>query len=61
MFLVAVGVALARGIDIENCGCFTVHGEGRRAGLKLLLGDSAMLAAAVWLVRTDRPKPRPGA
>lgn len=51
VFIVAVGVALARGIDIENCGCFTVHGEGRRAGLGLILGDTAMLVGALLLVR----------
>lgn len=48
-FLVAVGSALARGIDIENCGCFTVDGAGRGAGLGLLLGDTALLVVAAWL------------
>jgi uncharacterized membrane protein YphA (DoxX/SURF4 family) len=49
MFLVAVGWALAHGIDIENCGCFTVSGEGRAAGLKLILQDLGLLAAALVL------------
>lgn len=48
-FLVAVGSALYRGIDIENCGCFTVEGAGRQAGLWLLIGDAALLAMAVFL------------
>ena len=48
-FLVAVGSALYRGIDIENCGCFTVEGAGRQAGLWLLVGDAALLAIAVFL------------
>ena len=48
-FLVAVGSALYRGIDIENCGCFTVEGAGRQAGLWLLIGDAALLAVAVFL------------
>lgn len=54
LFLGAVGSALYRGIDIQNCGCFTVSDEGRRAGLTLLVGDAAMLAAALLLagVRT---------
>jgi len=48
-FLAAVGSALLRGIDIENCGCFTVDGAGRRAGLWLMLGDAALLAVSVFL------------
>lgn len=48
-FLVAVGSALYRGIDIENCGCFTVEGAGRQAGLWLLVGDAALLAVSVFL------------
>jgi uncharacterized membrane protein YphA (DoxX/SURF4 family) len=49
-FLAAAGSALARGIDIENCGCFTVGGEGRRAGWRLLAEDGAMLAAALFVL-----------
>lgn len=49
VFIVAVSAALLRGIDIENCGCFSVSGEGRAAGVKLILGDLAMLAAALVL------------
>jgi uncharacterized membrane protein YphA (DoxX/SURF4 family) len=49
MFLLAVGFALQQGIDIENCGCFTVSGAGRRAGVLLLLSDAGLLAAAVIL------------
>jgi putative oxidoreductase len=48
-FLAAVGWALYQGIDIENCGCFTVDGAGRRAGLWLLLGDAALLAVSFFL------------
>jgi uncharacterized membrane protein YphA (DoxX/SURF4 family) len=48
-FLVAVGSALWRGIDIENCGCFTVEGAGRQAGLWLLVGDAVLLAVAAFL------------
>jgi uncharacterized membrane protein YphA (DoxX/SURF4 family) len=48
-FLAAVGWALYRGIDIQNCGCFTVDGAGREAGLWLMLGDAALLAVAVFL------------
>lgn len=48
-FLASVGSALYRRIDIENCGCFTVTGKGRQAGLGLLLGDLGLLAVAVGL------------
>jgi uncharacterized membrane protein YphA (DoxX/SURF4 family) len=58
-FLVAVSFALARGIDIENCGCFSVSGEGRAAGFKLLLGDLVMLAAAALLAFLP-PRPLAG-
>jgi len=48
-FLVAVGWALAHGIDVENCGCFSVSGEGRAAGTKLILQDLGLLAVALLL------------
>ncbi len=54
VFVAAVGSALYRGIDIENCGCFAVTGEGRKAGLKLVLSDLGLLAASLVLLR-----PRP--
>jgi uncharacterized membrane protein YkgB len=49
VFLLAVGSAMLRGIDIENCGCFSVSGAGRRAGAWLLVGDAGLLAAALVL------------
>lgn len=53
-FVVAVSWALLHGIDIANCGCFTVGGgaEGRTLGWKLLLGDIGLLAVAALLVAT---------
>ena len=51
-FMGAVGWALYRGIDIQNCGCFTVDGAGRQAGLWLLVGDAALLAVAALLAAT---------
>jgi uncharacterized membrane protein YphA (DoxX/SURF4 family) len=51
VFIASVGLALQRGIDIENCGCFTVTGKGRRAGLQLILGDLGLLAVALTLAR----------
>ena len=50
VFLVAVSYALAMGIDLENCGCFTVSGDGRSAGWMLLAGDLGLLAAALYLM-----------
>ena len=46
IFVGAVSAALIMGIDIENCGCFSVGGEGRSAGIKLILGDLGLLAVS---------------
>jgi uncharacterized membrane protein YphA (DoxX/SURF4 family) len=54
-FVLAVSSALFRGIDIQNCGCFSVTAEGRSAGLKLILGDLALLAGALILALGPRP------
>jgi uncharacterized membrane protein YphA (DoxX/SURF4 family) len=56
-FLAAVGWAFAHGIDVENCGCFSVSGEGRSAGLKLILQDLGLLAVAGCLALVP-PRPR---
>jgi putative oxidoreductase len=58
-FLVAVGYALGQGIDIANCGCFSVSGEGRAAGWWLVLGDTALLAAALVLAGLSPRRPQP--
>jgi uncharacterized membrane protein YphA (DoxX/SURF4 family) len=50
VFVLAVGQALVRGIDIENCGCFALDSAGRAAGLKLILEDLALLLGALLLV-----------
>ena len=47
VFVVAVWSALARGIDIANCGCFALDESGRAAGWKLIAGDLALLAASL--------------
>jgi putative oxidoreductase len=46
VFVAAVGSTMARGIDIQNCGCFALDASGRAAGWKLIAGDLALLAAA---------------
>ncbi len=47
VFVVAVASTLARGIDIQNCGCFALDASGRAAGWKLLAGDLVLLAATL--------------
>lgn len=54
LFLAAVGHALYYGIDVANCGCFTVSEGGRQLGRNLLLGDAVMLVAALYLVFAGR-------
>lgn len=53
MFLFAVSWALLQGVDLANCGCFTVaageEGAGRRVGIQLLVGDTGLLAATLVL------------
>lgn len=60
VFVIAVSAALLRGIDIQNCGCFSVTGEGRAAGVKLILGDLAMLLGAL-VVAFVEPRAQPAA
>jgi putative oxidoreductase len=47
VFVAAVASTLARGIDIQNCGCFALDATGRAAGWTLIAGDLALLAAAL--------------
>jgi len=54
VFIGAAGSALYRGIDIRNCGCFSLSAEGRAAGGKLILGDLGLLAAALLLTTAPR-------
>jgi uncharacterized membrane protein YphA (DoxX/SURF4 family) len=54
VFLGAVSWALLHGIDIENCGCFTVTGAGRGAGIKLVLQDLGLLAMAIAVAAPGR-------
>ena len=50
MFIIALGQALARGLDIE-CGCFSQ--EGSLVGLNTLLRDLIWLAMAVLVWRRE--------
>jgi len=49
VFLVAVSVALARGLEV--CGCFGAA-VARKASAWTLVEDAVFLAAALWLCRT---------
>jgi uncharacterized membrane protein YphA (DoxX/SURF4 family) len=48
-FIAAVVSTLWRGIDVENCGCFSLNSQGRAAGLALVLEDLGLLVAALIL------------
>ena len=51
VFVVAVGYALARGIDVENCGCFTRRtAPAARAGWTLIASDLGLLAASLYVL-----------
>ena len=47
VFLIAIGQAVARGLNI-SCGCFGTV-EGRKVGLTALAQDVALLAMCIWL------------
>ncbi len=49
VFIGAVSSTLIRGIDIENCGCFSLDAHGRAAGLKLIVQDAALLLGTILL------------
>jgi putative oxidoreductase len=52
VFLVAIGQALARGLDVR-CGCFGTV-EARKVGLLALGQDTVLLAVAAWLAWRER-------
>ena len=52
VFLIAIGQAVARNLNID-CGCFGSV-EGRKVGAIALGQDVALLVAAVWLCRREK-------
>jgi uncharacterized membrane protein YphA (DoxX/SURF4 family) len=51
-FIGAVSWALLHGVDLANCGCFSVAAgdqDGRQLGIQLLVGDIGLLVAALLL------------
>lgn len=61
VFIASVGSTMARGIDIENCGCFALDASGRAAGWKLIAGDLALLAASLVVAFVPPRTPEPAA
>jgi putative oxidoreductase len=53
VFIAAIGIAMARGINID-CGCFSTTGQGMRTGWLHLLLDFGLLACCVALFRLER-------
>jgi len=49
VFIVAVGISIARGVDID-CGCFSTTGRGRKVGIGLVLQDLGMLVMAIYIL-----------
>lgn len=45
--------AFARGLAVENCGCFGVH-LGQSLRWWVLLEDAEFVALAAWVRRTER-------
>jgi uncharacterized membrane protein YphA (DoxX/SURF4 family) len=52
VFLIAIGQALARGLDVR-CGCFGTV-EARKVSLLALAEDTALLAMAAWLAWREK-------
>ncbi len=50
VFTLALGSALARGLDV-TCGCFSTNPDAARAGIGNLVRNLALLAAAGWLLK----------
>jgi putative oxidoreductase len=58
-FVLAVASTMVRGIDVENCGCFTVADTGgRRAGYGLIVGDLVLFAITVAVIKLTAPARR---
>lgn len=53
VFLVAIGSALVRGIDI-SCGCFSAQGDAYRVNFLLLIRDVMLFACALQVFLFDR-------
>jgi uncharacterized membrane protein YphA (DoxX/SURF4 family) len=50
MFMVAIGINLARGPEHFHCGCFGTGQEGAGQGWSLMWRDAILLASCLWLL-----------
>jgi putative oxidoreductase len=57
VFIAAAASVVARGIDVENCGCVSVHGSGSAVGW-LLIGRNLLLLAAAAVLALLAPAGR---
>ena len=58
LFLAAIGIAMARGLNTD-CGCFTTSGEGRRVGWQTISEDLAWLLLALQILVSREGPPAP--
>lgn len=56
MFIIVIGISIARGVDIE-CGCFGTKG-GRKIGLSTLIYDIFLLAMGLQVFFCSRSRPQ---
>lgn len=54
-FIIALGVNLIRGVDIE-CGCFTVSSKAKGGILGLLIRDLGLLVLTIYLFFNRSPR-----
>lgn len=53
VFTAAIGISLARGLDI-TCGCFSANPDGQRVGLVKIAENTLMILGATFLVWRER-------
>jgi len=52
VFVIAAVISVSRNLDI-SCGCFDTAG-GRKVGVKLIMEDSALLLASIWMLIKEK-------
>ncbi len=55
VFIVAIGINLARGLDFD-CGCFTTSADQKSASYLLIIRDIALLIPAAHVMLFSRPR-----
>jgi uncharacterized membrane protein YphA (DoxX/SURF4 family) len=54
-FLIAISINLARGVSIENCGCFGSWLNLGESFGELLWRDAILFLASIWLIFAPKP------